>query len=42
MLSCMKLTSKSYCTACWSGHYKIPVDGNQEKTGFERAEVVKE
>jgi amidophosphoribosyltransferase len=36
MLSCAKGSPKSYCTACWSGDYKIPLDQPLTKLGFER------
>ena len=36
MLSCMKDTPAAYCTACWSGNYKIPIDQPQGKLSFER------
>jgi hypothetical protein len=26
MLSVLKHGSEHSCTACWSGHYKIPID----------------
>src|SRR6185295_6533792 len=31
MLSCVKHPADSYCTACWSGRYKIPIDNPQSK-----------
>ena len=39
MLSCMKYEPKRYCTACWSGQYKIPVDQPQSKFSFEREQL---
>ena len=39
MLACMKPPTDSYCTACWSGHYKIPIDQPQTKLGFEREQM---
>jgi amidophosphoribosyltransferase len=39
MLSCMKLPPQHYCTACWSGHYKIPIDQPQSKFSFERDQL---
>jgi amidophosphoribosyltransferase len=36
LLSCMQLPKEHYCTACWSGNYKIPVDNPQSKFNFER------
>jgi amidophosphoribosyltransferase len=39
MLGCMKEASNHYCTACWSGHYKIPIDQPQSKFSFERDQL---
>ena len=39
MLGCMKDTQDHYCTACWSGHYKLPVDAPQSKLGLERGQL---
>jgi len=39
MLSCMKFEPKRYCTACWSGQYKIPIDQPQSKFSFEREQL---
>ncbi|HEX4796863.1 MAG TPA: amidophosphoribosyltransferase [Humisphaera sp.] len=39
MLSCMKQTTDNYCTACWSGRYKIPIDQPQSKFSFERDQL---
>jgi len=39
MLSCMKYEPQRYCTACWSGHYKIPIDQPQSKFSFEREQM---
>jgi amidophosphoribosyltransferase len=39
MLSCMKHRHSDYCTACWSGHYKIPIDSQQSKFSFERDQL---
>jgi len=36
MLSCVKNPPKHYCTACWSGRYRIPVDEAVSKYSFER------
>ena len=36
MLACLDRTPDQYCTACWTGEYKIPVDHPQAKFGFER------
>ena len=39
MLSCMNKPREDYCTACWSGHYKIPVDNPESKFSFERDQL---
>jgi amidophosphoribosyltransferase len=39
LLSCMKQAKSDYCTACWSGHYKIPIDAPQSKFSFERDQL---
>jgi len=39
MLSCMKMERNHYCTACWSGNYKIPIDQPQSKFSFERDQL---
>jgi amidophosphoribosyltransferase len=39
MLSCMKHEKREYCTACWSGEYKIPIDQPQSKFSFERDQL---
>ena len=39
LLSCMKESKDNYCTACWSGVYKIPVDHPQSKFSFERDQL---
>ncbi len=39
MLSCMKFSPDQYCTACWSGEYKIPIDQPQSKFSFERDQL---
>jgi amidophosphoribosyltransferase len=39
MLSCLKLPRKDYCTACWSGDYKIPIDQSHTKFSFERNQL---
>ncbi len=39
MLACMKQAKTQYCTACWSGHYKIPIDQPQSKFSFERDQL---
>src|SRR5687768_421227 len=39
MLACMKMPQSEYCTACWSGRYKIPIDQPQTKFSFERDQL---
>ena len=39
MLACMNLPKHHYCTACWSGIYKVPVDQPQSKFSFERDQM---
>lgn len=39
MLGCMKHAASDYCTACWSGKYKIPIDNPQSKFSFERDQL---
>ena len=39
MLSCVKTPEKDCCTACWTGHYKIPIEEPQSKFGFEREQA---
>jgi amidophosphoribosyltransferase len=39
MLACMKQSREHYCTACWSGEYKIPIDVAQSKFSFERDQL---
>jgi amidophosphoribosyltransferase len=39
MLSCLKHSPGQYCTACWSGEYKIPIDQPQSKFSFEREQL---
>ncbi|CAN5489180.1 amidophosphoribosyltransferase [soil metagenome] len=39
MLSCMKMDKTHYCTACWSGNYKIPIDQVTTKFNFERNQL---
>jgi amidophosphoribosyltransferase len=39
LLACMDLPHEHYCTACWSGQYKIPIDQPQDKFSFERDQV---
>jgi amidophosphoribosyltransferase len=39
MLACMNKSKDNYCTACWSGEYKIPIDQPQSKFSFERDQL---
>ncbi len=39
MLSCMAMENQHYCTACWSGNYKIPIDQVTTKFNFEREQL---
>ena len=39
MLACMDKPKNDYCTACWSGEYKIPIDQPQSKFSFERDQM---
>ncbi|QOV92325.1 amidophosphoribosyltransferase [Humisphaera borealis] len=39
MAACMRGQPKDYCSACWSGHYKIPIDQPQSKFYFERDQL---
>jgi amidophosphoribosyltransferase len=39
MLSCMKFPPESYCTACFSGNYAIPVDHQLTKFALERHQM---
>lgn len=39
LLGCMKSAKRDYCTACWSGHYKIPIDTPVSKFSFERDQL---
>lgn len=39
MIECSRIPSEDCCTACWTGHYKIPVDQPQTKFGFEREQA---
>ncbi|HEV7298963.1 MAG TPA: amidophosphoribosyltransferase [Tepidisphaeraceae bacterium] len=39
MLSVMNRDKQQYCTACWSGHYKIPIDEPTAKFNFERDQL---
>lgn len=39
LLACMSLPREHYCTACWTGEYKIPIDQPQTKFSFERDQL---
>jgi len=39
MLNCVKKPANHYCTACWSGKYRIPVDEAVSKYAFERYQL---
>jgi amidophosphoribosyltransferase len=40
LLACMRDPNKdTYCTACWSGRYKIPIDNPHSKFSFERDQM---
>ena len=39
MLGCLEQSDENYCTACWNGVYKIPVDNPQSKFSFERDQL---
>ncbi len=39
MLACMDRPQEHYCTACWTGQYKIPIDNPQSKFSFERDQM---
>jgi len=39
MVACMNRDKSNYCTACWSGIYKIPIDQPQSKFSFERDQL---
>jgi amidophosphoribosyltransferase len=39
MLSCVRGPESRYCTACWSGRYKVPIDEQQSKFSFERDQM---
>ena len=39
MLSCLNDEKRHYCTACWSGRYKVPVEEQVSKFSFERDQL---
>jgi amidophosphoribosyltransferase len=39
LLACMRRPADDYCTACWSGRYKLPIDQPQSKFSFEREQL---
>jgi amidophosphoribosyltransferase len=39
LLKCAALPADHYCTACWSGKYRIPVDVTVNKYSLERYQL---
>jgi amidophosphoribosyltransferase len=39
LLGCANLPADNYCTACWTGKYRIPVDVALNKYAFERRQM---
>jgi amidophosphoribosyltransferase len=39
LLSCANLPADHYCTACWNGKYRIPVDIAVNKFALERYQI---
>ena len=39
MLACLDRTPDDYCTACWTGQYKIPIDEPQTRFNYERDQL---
>jgi amidophosphoribosyltransferase len=39
LLSCAALPDDHYCTACWSGKYRIPVDRPVNKSSMEHYQL---
>ena len=39
LLSCATLPADHYCTACWSGKYRIPIDATASKSALERYQM---
>jgi len=39
MLSCATLPADHYCSACWSGNYRIPIDTTTGKSTLERYQM---
>lgn len=39
MLACMNGPAANYCTACWSGNYKLPIEEQGSKFGYERDQL---
>lgn len=39
LLNCASLPADHYCTACWSGKYRIPVNPMSSKFAFERRQM---
>ncbi len=39
MIACTQIAAMDACTACWTGHYKVPIDEPQAKFDFERQQM---
>ncbi|MFC1636164.1 amidophosphoribosyltransferase, partial [Planctomycetota bacterium] len=39
LLACATLPADHYCTACWSGKYRIPIDATASKSTLERYQL---
>ena len=39
LTACMRGKPTDYCSACWSGQYKVPIDNPQSKFSFERDQL---
>jgi amidophosphoribosyltransferase len=39
MLAASTVPDVDACTACWTGHYKLPIDQPVSKLGFERDQL---
>jgi len=39
MLSCATFPADHYCSACWSGNYRIPIDTTANKSTLERYQM---
>jgi len=40
LLDCAALPAGHYCTACWTGEYRIPVDTSTDKFSMERGQMM--